>query len=340
MLINTIKKIYKNPFNLNKKFGHNNCITDLQLEININKVVSPANVLLTKNFIYKLIKYIEITTQGNIIFQINGIFIKSKIELFLNKSGKKQFKYLENDETLMDLSKNNTSFILPLFLKNTLPLDGYNDNFLEILLNDKIFELGIEMDIFVCASLKSIDNLTNEFINKITLNSLQKINIESNKKVIKETIKFYGVLDYLCLYIDGDMEIDKIKLHANEYLLNEYSYNILNKLSPFIYLDDIIPSEFLFISFNLHGQGGFDASKIPTFDIEFQLKKNNGGVIYLMSESKNIEFYQGGIYGFKFSGSQLFDYDYNLDLIHYKTMTSNNNEYDDIEDYSLICVYI
>lgn len=333
-MITTKKRLYKEPFSLINNFGleKNNFITRIDLEIKIEKL--PMGQIWTQFFIYKLIKYISIEIDSYSIFQTNGLSILSKIDLFENKYKSNKFGYVYKKEDLIEISKNGFEFFVPLFLTNSIPL--FTPQFIEFKLMLNNIDTNIE--IFVIAQINKIENPNIK--NIIMMNQFQKIEINPFLEKIKEKIKIDGIIDHLSFYVEGDLIVDNVQLIMNDCQLPSQSYDILNKIQPFYYLNSNIPERYLFMAFSGNGQNGLNIRKIDFFDINIKFKKNNGGNIYLIAQNKNFENYEKNLYRIVYEYNHFFDQNIVYNLIDSYDENENGNDFIDFRNNETISVEI
>lgn len=286
------------PIHISNKIFH---IKTLFCRIYIKKL--PNGVIWNKFFTYDLIKNINICRDGISIFQTNGLFIKSKIDIFQNNYKTIKNGYIFKKKDLVFLSGKDFIFEIPLF-NSIIPLTYFSSVTIDMELNKEITNPTIlNNDIKISFKPIYID-LPEKYSFGMTMNHLEKIIIQKDINKISYKVKTGGLIEYLLFVVDDNIKIESIEFcYFN--MVEKYSYSDLNIILPYYYLKHKIPGEYLFNSFIKNNQGGFNFNNIDDFIINFNFKKNNGGSIYLVSESKNI-----GIISNDFFNSSFLQYSY------------------------------
>jgi hypothetical protein len=314
----------------NMKIGLNHNqheLYDLNLRVHIDKL--PDDVIWEPFFIYKLIKKITCEYGGNIIFQTNGLFIRSKIELGKQQLKKSFYGYIYDEQELEELSKKEFDFFVPLFFPQDMPLYSacfssptITIDFDTRLTNNK--KVLAPIKIFLEPVYRNLFAIT-KFDKKITINDFRKIDIPNNKNIFTYNFNNH-LIEYLLFIVDGTSKIQRITIEANSIILGSYDYTELNSVIPYHYLGHTSPEEYMFISFMGNCHEGLNLSKVD-FTINFGLGENNGGHIYLLSEVKNILHVESGAACMRFSNhSRQFD-DIHSDEISINKISSNKTNY-------------
>jgi hypothetical protein len=304
--------------------------------------VLQKNIVWSSFFIYKLMKSVKLLLNGVIVFQTNGLFIKSKIDVLESQYQKMFYGYVYDQEELMTLSKTKYEFEVPLFLFNNIPLTSA--------ITHLALDIELDKDI-TCPYLENPPikvsvvpiyrtQLPPTFMNFVTTNNLEHIPIPLDCDHLMYSIKNCGLVKYVIIHVIGESKIDEITFSYNGITGRNHKYIDLNQLSPYYYLGKGLPKEYMYLSFDENGQGGINYDRFDHVNITFKFQKNNGGDIYLLSENKNILRSQNAVYAF-------------LYIPHSTFMTSGNimfkppkktkelhqiSQYISFQDYCLLCL--
>lgn len=303
------ERLYYQNFNIAKEFGYNKLISAISLKMEIDGL---NGQIWDHFYIYKLIKNVEISALGLVIFKTNGLIIKSKIDIFHPELQKPSFGYIHKKGDLEKYSREGGSFTIPLFITNSLYTNSTP------ILNIEINDL-YSVKLFVKCEINPQPELNYPVKQIIKQNQSQIFNFDKNDMVVKKKISLHGLVDYILFVCDPTMIIDKIDfvLHG---ISQTYPYHVLNQLQPYYHLNRILPKNYHLMVFNSHGQHGLNFSKISECNVTFHFKKNGGGNIYVIAESNNIEHYDG------FAYSMIYSYNTHIDHLSNDTLRSEKDD--------------
>jgi hypothetical protein len=301
---------YYQDLNLGKKFGYGKLISTLDLKMEIDEL---DGEIWDPFFVYNLIKNIEIEITGCTYFRTNGLIIKSKIDMFYPKFKNESYGYIHKKADLEKYSGEGGTFTIPLFITNTLYTN--TNPVLKIEINELY-----PVKLFVrYKTIPQLSDITYPIKKIIKDNQSKILNIEKNNMTVKRKIMFHGVVDYIIFVCDPNITIDKIDFNIHG-ITQTYPYYVLNQLQPHYYLNKILPKNYCLITFNLHGQIGLNFSKLEECEATFNFRTNNGGNIYIIAESNNIEYFDGWGYAMYYS------YVPNYEKLENSILRSENND--------------
>ncbi len=272
----------------------------------------PENVIWVKFFIYKLLRLITIEVGGQLIFQTNGLFIKSKIEVFNENENYKLIEngYISEESDLKRISKKENEFEIPLFLFDDIPLKSIDREIsITVETNEWITMpkmIHIPFKIAIVPIFGNGNLLPNKIDRQVSINNMECIKIDDELKEITHVVRMGGLLNHLIIYINGSIVIETVQFFYND-IVKCYSFDDLNKILPFYYLGKCLPKNFLFISFSKYQQGGINYDRFYDIRIRFRFLKNDGGNIYLMSEAVNFILLRENYFGLRYSSAYRFD---------------------------------
>lgn len=320
--------LYNNlPIKINKD---NSYIDLIYLIINTNEL--PENYMWDDFFAFKLLKNIKISMDDHIIFNTNGMIIKSKIDVFNQSYKKKEFGYIYDKQELNDASIKSNKYYIPLFLPTTLP-NTQSDILMRIDLNPYLLN-KIKISIFIHEFCISSDD---HFKSLIKIDQMEIIPIDKNVMNLDYNLKSDGVIEYFLFYIDNNIKVENISIVINDLFKNDYTYADLNALLPFYYLGYQLPKNYMFISFSNNDQDGLCLSRFNSVKLEIKFKKNEGGNIYVMSLNRNVLTLSNNIYKLEFDHKLQHDkYLWNPPIL---SQHEELNNYDNVTDELItICI--
>ncbi|QKF94485.1 capsid protein [Fadolivirus algeromassiliense] len=273
------------------------------------------NIIPEEFYPYKILNSIEIWANGQRLFATNGMIIKSLISSLYPKYQKKDYGYIYEKEELINAAKSYQEYIIPLFIVD-LPLGNYMKTSINIQFND-YFQDKFKVYVIPTYTIKVPDNT----IIKTLENQMEILNLSQGMNKLKYKCNFHGIIKHLLFYIEGN-KLEEITLSING-ITRTYSYIELNEMLPFYYLGTKLPKNYMYISFYDNNQDGLNLDKIDNFEIEFKLKHNNEGNIYIITQNKNLFMYSNGMTAMK--------YEYNKPYICYQWNGKFNYNYDNID---------
>lgn len=294
--------LYDNkPIQLNSVYR--NGFEEIYLKICVDKLENDQ--IWDEYFVYKMLKHIEITANSMLLFQTNGMIIKSMIDVFHNKYKQKYYGYVYEKNDLIEISKQPYIFYIPLFMDKIIPLHCEYTSILMDIKLDTYFSDKTTVYVvpkYVSETKKTFDDV----IIKTATHQSKLIDVPENIMSITYDLKMDGLIDYLLFYVDNGIEVNTMELDILG-VRSKILYADLNILLPYYYLKNMLPSNYLFISFSQNDQCGLNLSRLASVKINFEFKKNNGGNIYLMTNSKNILVASHSTIGYKYSESLTFE---------------------------------
>lgn len=216
-----------------------------------------------KDGVYRLLKKVQITIGHEIIFQTNGMIIKSMIENFSSKHK------IIGDSYPISLEKQ---------------IYSQTECKLHIDLDENMY---LTNNITVFIKYTNSKNLPKYLITSYYQS--QSIPVTGGWSVYKQNIKFDGVIKYFLFYVEPHLQIESVDILICN-ISQSYNYDQLNMTLPYIYLGYQLPKNYLFIPHyhKENNKGYLNLSRIDQIEAVFKFKQNHGGKIYLISESINI----------------------------------------------------
>lgn len=291
-----------------------NCIIkEMFLKLTVNIPLNDS--LFSEFFPYKLFQKIELLSNDYVLFTTNGMIIKSEIDVFNKEYKMIKYGYIHEKNDLIYASENPVEFLIPLFLKFEIPMTKECKMQLRIDCDDLIDDVNIR------------SHLVME--NKETINETYGSNIKTNQMdiIIPEGLSmthnmtYQGHVRHILFCIEGDIKVSEVKIalyHNHE----TFSYTELNVLIPY-YCGYKLPKNYMLICYPENEKP--EPRKVE-HEIEFKLKRNNGGKIYVISQGNNVLMGKDGLFvqRYSFVGNMhcdnyvcesLVDYDYDKMLM-------------------------
>ena len=276
-------------------------LDSIWLNFEIDKL--PQNYAWDEYFIFKYLRSITIKMDDLIFYKTNGLILKTHIDMSTRHPRNTLFKYSNtcDKNTLKYIVCQNMQLYVPIELPIRLPIQNITSDIkLHIEFNEHItipmmsnlpirvnviFKYCDENDKMIKLSYPKNDPnlcyLPQPYCEKIIINE-EFGNIHKHKFICNSYIK------HLIIYIDGDIEIDSVKITLNHSMEKTYAYMQMNTIFP--YLNDVNTTDkILFIPFKNNDHfDGINLNRVDSTEIEFRFSKNNGGNMYILSEITNI----------------------------------------------------
>jgi len=258
-------------------------------------------------FIFKYLKSITIKIDDLIFYKTNRLILKTNIDMNIHHPQNTLFKYSNTcDKNKLDyIACQNMQLYVPIELPIRLPIQNIiSDVKLHIEFNEHITipmmsHLPIKVNVIFKYCNENDENdennkkmshpknnpnlhyLPQPYCEKIIING-EFGNIHKHKFTCNSYIK------HLIIYVDGDIEIDSVKITLNHSMEKTYAYMQMNTLFP--YLNGVNTTDkILFIPFmNNNHFDGINLNRVDRTEIDFRFSKNNGGNVYIMSEITNV----------------------------------------------------
>lgn len=247
---------------------------------------------LDQDDVYKMIQDLSCQFSGEIIFRTNGMIMQSMTYVFPEK-----YK-LYGD-------------IYPVSIDRIIKcIDGL---ILNVKLDENIKPDNLSINVLIkyksCESYKNIYNSDKEIETSLTTYyQAENILVPSGWQQYKHKVKIGGVVRYLLFYLEPGLKIDNIVVNLCNVSQN-YSYTQMNTLSPYLYLGQSLPKNYLFIPYFQKDteEGYLNLSRFDDIEIYFNFKKNHGGRIYLIAETLNRMIHHLGLPYYLYSNCEYYE---------------------------------